>query len=111
MKTIRIDKKLEEIGVDVDSIVMGDFDSIGEFSAKRQRAQDDPNYKKYGAFYRANYERGILIYSLIRQYNLTSMLEIGLVAGMRRYVQQKHFTMLVCKARSSPSSRIPMKTF
>lgn len=91
MKTIRIDKKLEEIGVDVDSIVMGDFDSIGEFSAKRQRAQDDPNYKKYGAFYRANYERGILIYSLIRQYNLTSMLEIGFGRGYATLCAAKAF--------------------
>lgn len=91
MKTVRIDKKLEEIGVDVNTIMMGDFDSIGEFCAKRQRDRDDPNYQKYGAFYRANYERGILIYHLIRQFNLTSMLEIGFGRGYATLCAAKAF--------------------
>ena len=81
MKTVGIKQKLEEMGVTLDSIVMGDFDQIGEFTAKRQRTPDDANYQRYGAFYRANYERGILIYHLIRRYNLTSMLEIGFGRG------------------------------
>lgn len=81
MKTLNIKEKLESIGVSPDSVVMGDFDQIGEFTAKRDRRPDDPNYKKYGAFYRSNYERGILIYHLIRQYGLTSMLEIGFGRG------------------------------
>jgi hypothetical protein len=91
MKTIRIDKKLEEIGIDINSIMMGDFDAIGEFCAKRQRSHDDPNYQKYGAFYRANYERGILIYYLIRQFNLTSMLEIGFGRGYATLCAAKAF--------------------
>lgn len=91
MKTIRIDKKLEEIGVDVAAIVMGDFDLIGEFTAKRQREMNDPNYQKYGSFYRANYERGILIYHLIRQYNLTSFLEIGFGRGYGTMCAAKAF--------------------
>lgn len=81
MKTINIKQKLEEMGVTLDSITMGDFDQIGEFTAKRQRSPGDENYHRYGAFYRANYERGILIYNLIRRYNLTSMLEIGFGRG------------------------------
>lgn len=81
MKKINIKNKLEEIGVALDGIIMGDFDSIGEFTAKRNRNPDDENYKRYGAFYRSNYERGILIYYLIRQFNLTSMLEIGFGRG------------------------------
>ena len=81
MRTINIKQKLEEMDVQLDSIVMGDFDYIGEFTAKRDRNPIDPFYKKHGAFYRSNYERGILIYNLIRQNNLTSMLEIGFGRG------------------------------
>lgn len=91
MRTVRIDKKLEEMGVAVDGIVMGDFDYIGEFTAKRDRKPGDENYKKYGAFFRANYERGILIYYLIRQYNLTSMLEIGFGRGYSTFCAAKAF--------------------
>lgn len=81
MKIKYIKEKLESMDVSLDSITMGDFDLIGEFTAKRQRSPNDENYKKYGAFYRSNYERGILIYYLIRKYNLTSMLEIGFGRG------------------------------
>jgi hypothetical protein len=91
MKTIRIDKKLEEMGVALDSIVMGDFDFIGEFTAKRDRRPDDPNYKRYGAFYRANYERGILIYYLIRQHGLLSMLEVGFGRGYATFCAARAF--------------------
>jgi hypothetical protein len=91
VKHIHIKQKLEEMGVAVDGITMGDFDYIGEFTAKRDRKPDDPNYKKYGAFYRANYERGILIYHLIRQYNLTSMLEIGFGRGYATFCAARAF--------------------
>jgi hypothetical protein len=91
MRTIRIDKKLEEMGVALDSIQMGDFDYIGEFTAKRDRKPGDPNYKKAGAFYRSNYERGILIYYLIRQYNLSSMLEIGFGRGYATFCAARAF--------------------
>jgi len=91
MKTIRIDKKLEEIGVAVDNNQMGDFDYIGEFTGKRDRKPGDENYKKYGAFYRANYERGILIYYLIRQYNLTSFLEVGFGRGYSTFCAARAF--------------------
>ena len=91
MKIVNIKDKLEEMGVTIDSIVMGDFDQIGEFTAKRNRNLDDPNYRKYGAFYRANYERGILIYYLIRQFNLKSMLEIGFGRGYATMCAAKAF--------------------
>ena len=91
MKQVHIKQKLEEMGVALDGIVMGDFDQIGEFTAKRDRRLDDPNYKKYGAFYRANYERGILIYHLIRQFNLTSMLEIGFGRGYATFCAARAF--------------------
>lgn len=91
MRTVDIRKKLEEMGVSLDAIVMGDFDYIGEFTAKRDRKPNDPNYKKHGAFYRSNYERGILIYYLIRQHNLTSMLEIGFGRGFATFCAAKAF--------------------
>jgi len=70
---------------------MGDFDYIGEFTGKRDRKPGDENYKKYGAFYRANYERGILIYYLIRQYNLTSFLEVGFGRGYSTFCAARAF--------------------
>lgn len=91
MKSVRIDKKLSELGVEIDSIQMGDFDYIGEFTAKRDRKPGDPNYKHVGAFYRSNYERGILIYYLIRQFNLTSMLEIGFGRGYATFCAARAF--------------------
>lgn len=91
MKTLNIKQKLEEMGVPLSSITMGDFDYIGEFTAKRQRGTDDANYKKYGAFYRANYERGILIYYLIRKHNLTSFLEIGFGRGYATFCAARAF--------------------
>jgi len=91
VKHIHINDKLEEMGVALDGITMGDFDAIGEFTAKRNRSPDDPNYKKYGAFYRANYERGILIYYLIRQFNLSSMLEIGFGRGYATFCAARAF--------------------
>lgn len=91
MKRIDIRQKLEEIGVSPSSVIMGDFDYIGEFTAKRDRKPDDANYKKYGSFYRANYERGILIYHLIRQFNLTSVLEIGFGRGYATFCAARAF--------------------
>jgi hypothetical protein len=91
MKKLHIKDKLEEIGVSVDSIVLGDFDRLGEFCAKRERSSNDPNYKKYGLYYRSNYERGILIYYLIRQFNLSSMLEIGFGRGYGTFCAAKAF--------------------
>jgi len=91
MRTVNIRQKLEEMGVVLDSIVMGDFDHIGEFTAKRNREPNDPNYKKHGMFFRPNYERGILIYYLIRQFNLTSMLEVGMGRGYSTFCAARAF--------------------
>ncbi len=91
MKIVGIKDKLESMGVDPSSVIMGDFDYIGRFTAERQRGQDDPNYKKYGAFYRANYERGILIYYLIRTYNIQSVLEIGYGRGYATFCAARAF--------------------
>jgi predicted O-methyltransferase YrrM len=91
MKHVHIKEKLHTMGVPLESIVMGDFDFIGEFTAKRDRHPSDPNYKTAGAFYRSNYERGILIYNLIRKHNLTSMLEIGFGRGYATFCAARAF--------------------
>jgi hypothetical protein len=91
MRTVNIKQKLEEMGVALDGVIMGDFDYIGEYTAKRDRKPDDPNYKKYGAVYRSNYERGILVYYLIRQHNLSSMLEVGFGRGYSTFCAARAF--------------------
>jgi len=91
MRTVGIKRKLEEMGVTLDAVVMGDFDYVGEFTAKRTRQPNDPNYRRHGAFYRSNYERGILIYHLIRQHNLSSMLEIGFGRGYATFCAARAF--------------------
>lgn len=91
MKHIDIKDKLRSMGVDPETIPLGDFDIIGEYTAKRTRDRGSENYQKYGAFYRSNYERGILIYHLIRRYGLTSMLEVGFGRGYATMCAAKAF--------------------
>jgi hypothetical protein len=91
MRIVHIKQKLEELQVATDGIVLGDFDMIGEFTAKRFRDRNDPNYKKFGAAYRSNYERGILVYFLIRQLNIKTMLEIGFGRGYATFCAAKAF--------------------
>ena len=67
--------------IERDDISLGDFDTIGEYTAKKNRDKSSNLYKKVGCFFRPNYERGILIYSLIRKFNISSMLEIGFGRG------------------------------
>ncbi len=81
MEIIHIIDKLEELGFALDDLTLGDFDVIGEWCAKKRRAEDSELYKKAGAFFRPNYERGLLIYSLIHEYNVKSFLEIGFGRG------------------------------
>tara|TARA_R100000664_G_C2749252_1_gene136663 strand:- start:580 stop:1368 length:789 start_codon:yes stop_codon:yes gene_type:complete len=81
IKKVLIREKLKLLGVDLEDISLGDFDQIGEHTARKNRSPDSELYKKSGAFFRPNYERGILIYSLITKYNLKSFLEIGFGRG------------------------------
>jgi len=81
MKKIDIREKLEQIGMPVKDLVLGDFDMIGELTAKKPRNQKSELYRTAGCFFRPNYERGLLIYSLIRRYKLKSYLEIGFGSG------------------------------
>jgi len=81
MKIVNIKDKLEEIQYPLESLALGDFDHIGEFTAKKARSKDSPLYKSVGCFFRPNYERGLLLYSLIRRFKISSMLEIGFGRG------------------------------
>tara|TARA_E500000318_G_C3548542_1_gene207807 strand:- start:70 stop:777 length:708 start_codon:yes stop_codon:yes gene_type:complete len=81
MNIVGIVEKLNDLGFEIDDFVIGDFDVIGEWCAKKQRGRDSDLYKKAGAFFRPNYERGLLIYSLIHEYNVKSFLEIGFGRG------------------------------
>ena len=81
MEKIFIREKLEEIGVVFEDLILGDFDMIGEHTAKKSRSRNSDLYKSVGAFFRPNYERGMLIYSLIKKYEVESFLEIGFGRG------------------------------
>ena len=81
MKNVKITEKLSDLGFEIEDLCLGDFDMIGEWCAKKQRSRDSELYKKVGAFFRPNYERGLLIYSLIHEYNIKSFLEIGFGRG------------------------------
>ena len=81
MKKINIRKKLEEIDFSLDQVSLGDFDYIGEFTAKKSRDRNSDLYKNAGCFFRPNYERGILIYALVSKFKIDSYLEIGFGRG------------------------------
>jgi len=91
MKKIDIRQKLNEIGIFVENIPLGHFDVLGRFTAERSRSPDSPLYNSVGSFYRSNYERGILIYYLIKQYQISSMLEIGFGRGYSTLCAAKAF--------------------
>jgi len=92
MKKVHIKEKLIEIGVDVENLGLGDFDQIGEYTAKKNRSPESDLYNKVGFFFRPNYERGILIYSLITKFKLTSFLEIGFGRGYSTFCAAKAFS-------------------
>jgi hypothetical protein len=81
MKKKFILEKLKEWDIHKDELNLGVFDYIGEYTAKKARSQDSDLFKSVGCFFRPNYERGILIYHLIRTFEIESMLEIGFGRG------------------------------
>lgn len=89
MKIIHIKDKLNDLNFPIEYLSLGDFDTIGEFTAKKNRNSDSDLYKKVGCFYRPNYERGLLIYSLIRKYKIESYLEIGFGRGYSAFCAAK----------------------
>ena len=81
MRKIDIREKLKEIDFSLDTISLGDFDYIGNFTARKNRDKNSDLYKTAGCFFRPNYERGILIYALITTFKIDSYLEIGFGRG------------------------------
>jgi predicted O-methyltransferase YrrM len=81
MRIVDIRQKLEEIQHPVSQFVLGDFDFIGEYTARKNRNPQSELYRTAGCFFRPNYERGLLIYALIKKFNITSVLEIGTGRG------------------------------
>ena len=77
-----IDKILDDLDIVIgEDIVMGDFDVMGWHLASKVRDRGNENYKKHGAIFRPNYERGVLIHALIQRKNLSRVLEIGFGRG------------------------------
>jgi len=89
MRTVDIRKKLEELGCSVADLSLGEYDYIGRFTAERTRDANHHLFKTVGMFYRANYERGILISQLIRKYRISTMLEIGFGRGYSTFCAAK----------------------
>jgi len=89
MRKIYIKEKLEEIEFPVETLSLGDFDYIGEFTAKKTRSQDKDLYSSVGCFFRPNYERGLLIYSMISKFRIDSFLEIGFGRGYATFCAAK----------------------
>ena len=81
MKRTMVQKKLEELNYPASQLSLGDFDFIGEFTARKNRPRESALYKDVGCFFRPNYERGLLMYALIRSLKVKSFLEIGTGRG------------------------------
>jgi predicted O-methyltransferase YrrM len=89
MKVYDIREKLDQLDFSLEEISLGDFDAIGEFTAKKKRDPNTDLYKTAGCFFRPNYERGILLYALVKKYNIQSYLEIGFGRGYSAFCVAK----------------------
>lgn len=81
IQQVHIRDLLEELDSPVENLCLGHFDYIGEFTAKKQRDPSSDLFSNVGAFFRPNYERGLLINALIKKYKVKSYLEIGFGRG------------------------------
>ena len=89
MNIYNIREKLDQIDFSLEEIALGDFDAIGEFTAKKTRESHTDLYKTAGCFFRPNYERGILLYALVKKFNIESYLEIGFGRGYSTFCVAK----------------------
>lgn len=81
IRKVDIHTKLAELGTPIEELVLGDFDAIGDSTAKKARGRDNPLYKTAGCFFRPNYERGMLAACMIRKHKPLRILEIGFGRG------------------------------
>lgn len=93
-RVVNIREKLAEIGSPVESLSLGDFSYIAEPTAKKMREPDSELWRTVGSFFVPNAERGLLIYSLIKQHRLESYLEIGFGRGYSALCAAKAFAEL-----------------
>lgn len=93
-KVIHIREKLEEIGMPVESLSLGDFSYIGKYTAEKMREPQSELWRTVGSHFMPNLERGLLIYSLIKKYNLSSYLEVGFGRGFSALCAAKAFVDL-----------------
>jgi len=71
MKRIDVEPFVDSLGISIPPVER--FWNLGDLTALRQ--------DKTGRFYRANYERGILLYALVAQYQPKTVLEFGTGRG------------------------------
>lgn len=82
IQTVTIHQVLEELDIVVgEDFAMGDFDILGWQLAAKVRDRGSHGYNNHGALFRPNYERGILVHSLIQKKGLVKILEIGFGRG------------------------------
>ena len=82
IESIEISSILKDLDVEIGTdIHMGNFDVLGWQLAAKIRDKNSDGYKNHGCLFRPNYERGILIYSLIQKKGLVNILEIGFGRG------------------------------
>lgn len=93
-RIVNVRDKLPEIGVPLDSLSLGDFDWIAQPTAMKVRQPGSELWRSVGAYYKPNLERGLLIYSLIKKFNLSSYLEIGFGRGYSAICAAKAFAEL-----------------
>jgi len=82
IEVVSIQDILSELDLAIgDDIIMGDFDILGWQTAAKLREPGSEGYKLHGAMFRPNYERGILVHSLIKKKGFSKFLEIGFGRG------------------------------
>lgn len=99
MKTTHIKDKLAELDVDWKTINLGLFDQLGEHTARKFRSPEDTLYKSVGWAFRPNYERGILLYYLVKKLGIRSYIETGFGRGYSALCVAKAFQDLGIQGR------------
>jgi predicted O-methyltransferase YrrM len=80
--SVHIRDKLSELGFTPGvNLSLGNFDQIGELTARKTRDPSNKYFHNSGFFFRPNYERGLLIYALIKYFKAESFLEVGFGRG------------------------------
>ena len=93
-RTVNIKDKFKELNIDVNELSLGEFDQIAEITARKARDPNSELFKRVGCYFKPNLERGLLIYSLIKKYRLTSYLEIGWGRGYSSICAARAFSEL-----------------